>query len=1142
MSRQTLGSNARRLMKRFRVRSASRAGHSWHHASRASMAVRVAICGVGALAVFCVMLAFASPNVVWGRMSSLTATSSSSRQAQTADAQAHAGQPHTFGPHLFKSRSASKSTPQGSTPTPKPGTSKGESGEPGQGSGDLVWQGGNVQHSPVSYVIFWGPNWSDGTGGVNQDAQVVESYFNDVAGTSFENLLTQYYDVHGTINNTHTLGGIWLDTSTPPTDNVCDTAHKNTVEDAAIQQEVSSAATKNNWPLKDTNATFFVYTPAGDWVSADGTHYSCSNNEFCAYHSAYYSQNTPVAYAAMPYPNNIDLCSPNDFPNNDQAGDTLANLTSHEQFEAITDPYPCGYGCSQAGWTDSAGYEVGDECAYYFYDGDEHLNNGGVFSLQEEYSNATSSCESSASALPTLTLSQTSGPPGGAITVSGTGFQPNKSVTLKWACSGNDCGGQTLGTATADGTGQFSDAPVTIPTTVPAGAYAIGGSGPVVGTFASTAYSVVPMVSIAPITGTPGSTVKVNGAGFGAGEQVAIYWNCAKWTCPGATPLGTATAHSNGQFSGFSVTIPSKAIGGATAIGANGKTSGVFSDATYTVTPALTLSQTSGLPDSTIQISGSGYAPGESVALAWNCNGTDCSSAPSLGSATTDSNGQFAKVSVTIPADATNGQYTIGGLGGTSGTLAEQTFTVSPALKLSTTSGVPGASVTVSGAGYGANETVTLRWNCASATCTSTTILGTTTTDNSGQFSGLAITIPSSAPHGNFVIGGIGATSNAFADQTFSVKAALTLATTSGYAGTTITATGTGFTPKESVTLRWNCGSTTCTSTTVLRTMTTNASGQFSGASITIPGTAKYGSYYIGAKGGTSKAFAAAIYSVKPKLSLSASTEAPGAVVKFAGTGFGAYEVVSLQWTCGADACPTATTMHRVKTNQYGQISIYTFTVPGTATAGQYTLVATGATSHATVNRTFTVVPALTLSTSIAAPGLTMTISGVGYGPNESVPVVWNCGSSACASTDVLATATTDANGQFRGLTITIPGMAPHGTYAIGGTGGISGAFAARAITVVPRITFSQASGPGNTHLTITGTGYAPNQSISVKWNCAKTGCSSATTLATVTTDANGQFSDLPITIPSGTATGTHWVGAGGNGIVAYRSFTVTSA
>jgi hypothetical protein len=85
-------------------------------------------------------------------------------------------------------------------------------------------------------------------------------------------------------------------------------------------------------------------------------------------------------------------------PNHQVVGDSLVRLTSHEQFEAITDPLtdlPNLDGTTNSGWYGAGGSstdEIADRCATNFSAGLTQLNNNGVFMLQTEFSNAARNC------------------------------------------------------------------------------------------------------------------------------------------------------------------------------------------------------------------------------------------------------------------------------------------------------------------------------------------------------------------------------------------------------------------------------------------------------------------------------------------------------------------------------------------------------------------------------------------------------------------------------------------------------------------------------------------------------------------------------------------------------------------------------
>jgi hypothetical protein len=85
-------------------------------------------------------------------------------------------------------------------------------------------------------------------------------------------------------------------------------------------------------------------------------------------------------------------------PNNNVDADIEVSVTSHEQFEAVTDaiPPPAGPQPPVTAWTDPQGYEIGDKCAYTYgavaADGSNLNLNGHPYIIQLEWSNAISGC------------------------------------------------------------------------------------------------------------------------------------------------------------------------------------------------------------------------------------------------------------------------------------------------------------------------------------------------------------------------------------------------------------------------------------------------------------------------------------------------------------------------------------------------------------------------------------------------------------------------------------------------------------------------------------------------------------------------------------------------------------------------------
>lgn len=269
------------------------------------------------------------------------------------------------------------------------------------GGGNLKYWGGRVmQPGSTSYGIYWVPS------GFSIDAQystLVNRYFSDIGGSTFYNIVTQYYQNPNRqhILNHSALGGWVLDTTPYPGGRG---GANNPLTDADIRAEVLSVAAGQGWSGGTSNM-FFVFTAKGVESCLDSV--TCTpgtpHPAYCAYHGYFVSNNLPFVYANMPY---AATWGPNcgtfrRSPNHDAAADTEISVTSHEHFEAVTDlnPPPLGPIPGTTAWTDSRGFEIGDKCAYKYgrvlSDGHNIVMNGHLYIMQLEWSNKLRGCAKS---------------------------------------------------------------------------------------------------------------------------------------------------------------------------------------------------------------------------------------------------------------------------------------------------------------------------------------------------------------------------------------------------------------------------------------------------------------------------------------------------------------------------------------------------------------------------------------------------------------------------------------------------------------------------------------------------------------------------------------------------------------------------
>jgi choice-of-anchor C domain-containing protein len=173
-----------------------------------------------------------------------------------------------------------------------------------------------------------------------------------------------------------------------------------------------------------------------------------------------------------------------------------------------------------------------------------------------------------------LAVSPASGSSGASVLLAGAAYQPRETVDI-YADSST---GPLLYTALAGANGAF-----VITRRVPQetyGSHVLMGVGQSSGHLAVTPFAIAPLVLVTPTSGRVGTSLSVNGFGFGANEQVLVSWNNP------ADVVGTAPANSVGSFYGSATvhfTIPPGTPAGQNVLYAVGQTSHAQSSVVVTV-------------------------------------------------------------------------------------------------------------------------------------------------------------------------------------------------------------------------------------------------------------------------------------------------------------------------------------------------------------------------------------------------------------------------------------------------------------------------------------------------------------------------------------------------------------------------------
>ena len=241
---------------------------------------------------------------------------------------------------------------------------------------------GVVSPNPQVYLVFWGSQWSSDPAGVAPDLQAM---FKGMYGASdtWGAILTQYCEnaPAGTVTcpagatfvnhpASSPLAGVWFDSAAAA-------PRKATKSQLAAEAATAAAHFGNTTQTPNLNAQYVVVSPTGTHPDGFGPHGS-----FCAWHDKTTSSYGTLAYTNLPYVPDLGAGACTTLTD----GRLLSGIEStetHEYAETVTDFWPT------AGWYNSGGGEIGDECVNL--DAYETLSTG-KFDVQGLWSNKANGC------------------------------------------------------------------------------------------------------------------------------------------------------------------------------------------------------------------------------------------------------------------------------------------------------------------------------------------------------------------------------------------------------------------------------------------------------------------------------------------------------------------------------------------------------------------------------------------------------------------------------------------------------------------------------------------------------------------------------------------------------------------------------
>ncbi len=224
----------------------------------------------------------------------------------------------------------------------------------------INWNGGPVMIGAPNVHLIWYGNWAQANGSDNASGQqIVRDFMYGVGGSNHLMINQPYTGSNGQV--TGLIGSTFEGTA--------GYSKGSRLRDADISTIVANYISTTG--RNDANAVYFVLT------SSDVAETSGFCSKYCGWHTSGNIAGNNIKYSFVGNANRcLSGCAAQTVGPNGNAGvDGMLSVLAHELEETLTDPNP------RSGWTDSAGAENADKCAWTFGSVQAQAANGAWYNL-----------------------------------------------------------------------------------------------------------------------------------------------------------------------------------------------------------------------------------------------------------------------------------------------------------------------------------------------------------------------------------------------------------------------------------------------------------------------------------------------------------------------------------------------------------------------------------------------------------------------------------------------------------------------------------------------------------------------------------------------------------------------------------------